>query len=166
MKYFWLLAATLILFAGCKKDDEVDQTAVDKAIITQYLADHNITAQYDSISGIYYVIERPGYSGHPDYNSKVEVSYKGYLTNGTVFDKTQPGLTASLYLSSVITGWAYAIPLLQRGGSGTFFIPSKLAYGTSEIKDSDDTDNDNDVTEVLVPANSVLIFEVNLINFQ
>jgi FKBP-type peptidyl-prolyl cis-trans isomerase FkpA len=145
-----MFITTLILFSACK-DDEVDQLAVDKAIIQQYIEEHNLVLEQLGTTGIYYKIIKPGYSGSPSYTTSVEVTYKGYLTDGTIFDKTWPGLTKVISLSNAITGWKYAVPILQRGGSGIFIIPSTLGYGSTKIGD--------------VPANSVLIFEINLVDF-
>lgn len=170
MKYFWLLATALVLFFGCKdNDDSVDQVAIDDKIISDYLAEHNLTesAQRDSLTGIYYIIERPGFSGHPTSSSTVEVTYTGYFTNDSVFDKTQPGLTSSFNLSgNIITGWKIAIPKLQRNGSGTFYLPSRWCYGSLGRKDNTDADKDKDYTEYAIPPNSVLIFKVNLVDFH
>jgi len=53
-------------------------------------------------------------------------------------------------LTNVIQGWQEGIPLFSEGGSGILLIPSALGYGNQSIGN--------------IPANSVLIFEVTLIN--
>jgi len=52
----------------------------------------------------------------------------------------------------VIPGWQQAIPLLKKGGKGTFIIPSGLAYGPRGAGGT-------------IKPNSVLIFDVELIDF-
>jgi FKBP-type peptidyl-prolyl cis-trans isomerase len=52
----------------------------------------------------------------------------------------------------VIPGWQEAIPLLKKGGKGTFIIPSGLAYGSRGAGGA-------------IKPNTVLVFEVELIDF-
>jgi FKBP-type peptidyl-prolyl cis-trans isomerase FkpA len=167
MRYFWLFAVITIVFVACKKDDKFDQAAVDKEIILKYIADNNIEdVRLDTASGLYYKITKEGYGGHPNDNSYIEVNYTGYLadTGKTIFDVTKPGLTRKFELYKSIYGWRIGIPHLQKGGIGTFFIPSSLGYGTYS---QTYTYEENDSTKIgVIPANSVLIFDVNLIDFQ
>ena len=53
-------------------------------------------------------------------------------------------------LSGVIQGWQEGIPLFKEGGSGILLIPSALGYGSQSVG--------------TIPANSVLIFDINLID--
>ena len=98
---------------------------------------------------MYYVINTNGNGNVPNINSIVTVAYKGTLTDGTIFDQSDAsGLTFPL--TNVIQGWQEGIPLFSEGGSGILLIPSALGYGNQSIGN--------------IPANSVLIFEVTLIN--
>lgn len=145
-----LLAATSLLLSCSKKDDaDEKQSALDEQIIQDFLTQNNITAERHA-SGIYYKITTYGAGAHPAANSRVEVFYKGYLTNGNIFDRTSDGPRV-FPLANLIEGWQIAIPLLQEGGSGIFFIPSALGYpnGTSNI-----------------PPHNVLIFEIDLVSVQ
>ncbi len=134
---------------SCRKTETVDQGKIDDEIIRNYLTEHNIDAVKDS-SGIYYQITREGNGNHPPPNAEVSVKYKGYLTDGTVFDQATSVVT--FQLSQLIEGWKIGIPKLKPGGKGTFFIPSQLGYGSQATGD--------------IPANSVLIFEIELVDFN
>ena len=90
MKYLTFLTVLIVIFSACKKEES--QADKDDAIIQQYLSDNNIQATKDA-SGLYYVITEEGTGDHPDINSEVTVRYKGYLTNGTVFDQTSGNST-------------------------------------------------------------------------
>ena len=142
-----LLAVTFGLTACNKDDDYEDQLAIDKGIIEDYLADNGLTAQ-STAQGLYYIIDNPGTGDHPTVSSTVTVRYTGKLLNGSVFDSG----TISYSLSGLIEGWQIGIPLFGVGGSGTLFIPSGLAYGTTG--------------QGSIAPNTVLIFDMELISFQ
>ena len=142
-----MLVLLLVMFNSCKKE-VVDYTQIDEDIITQYIADNNLTAIATG-TGLYYVVDAPGNGTQPNSQSTVTVAYKGYLTNGSVFDESvSSGISFSL--TSVIQGWQEGIPYFKEGGSGILLIPSELGYGSQATSG--------------IPANSVLVFEVALID--
>ena len=150
-KGLFFLMTLGILFAACRKEN-VDQAMVDKEIILQYLTDNNLNATEHS-SGMFYLITNEGTgSESPNINSNVEVKYPGYSPDGTTFDQTQGDSTATFALAGVIEGWQIAIPLLKKNGKGTFLFPSELGYGSSSRPG--------------IPRNSVLIFDVELVDFN
>lgn len=126
----------------------MDYTQLDEDIILQYISDNNLNAEPTG-SGLYYVINSTGNGEFPNINSLVTVAYKGTLTDGTTFDQSSSnGITFPL--SNVIQGWQEGIPLFSEGGSGILLIPSALGYGSQSVGN--------------IPENSVLIFEVTLLN--
>ena len=152
MKY-WIFTLALMAVVGlmsCEGEQQqnVDWVSVDDEIIQEYLAKNNITAEKHS-SGLYYRITTEGNGQHPNGTSIVLANYKGYLLDGTVFDQ---GAAVEFALTRVIPGWQIGIPLLSKGGSGQLFIPSYLAYGSRPPSSA-------------IPRNSVLVFDVDLINF-
>lgn len=146
---FLLLPAFLL---SCKDDGLTyeEQLAKDTELIEQYLRDNNLTAQ-KTASGLYYIITLPGQDGSPGYNSTVTVGYKGFLLDGTQFDATEPNKWAQFRVSGVVPGFGEALTLLEKKGRGKFFLPSGLGYGTRGSGS--------------IPANSVLIFEIELVDF-
>ena len=141
--FLLLLAISSLSVLSCK-----DQSDMEK--IEGYLADNNLTAT-STPSGLYYIITQEGSGGHPNLQSTVTVKYKGYRLNGMVFDETTGNNTATFPLKNLILGWQEGIPLLKKGGKGTFFVPSNLGYGAQSVGD--------------IPANSVLIFDIELVDF-
>lgn len=142
-----MLVLLLVMFNSCKKE-VVDYTQIDEDIITEYIVDNNLTAIATG-TGLYYVVDTPGNGTQPNSQSTVTVAYKGYLTNGSVFDESaSSGISFSL--TSVIQGWQEGIPYFKEGGSGILLIPSELGYGSQATSG--------------IPANSVLVFEVALID--
>ena len=147
MNKLFILILLLVTFNSCKKEP-VDYTEIDEGIITQYIADNNLTAIATG-TGLYYVIEVPGTGAQPNSQSTVTVAYKGYLINGSVFDESaSAGISFSL--TSVIQGWQEGIPYFKEGGSGILLIPSALGYGSQATSG--------------IPANSVLVFDIRLID--
>ena len=147
MSKLCILIVLLVMFNSCKKE-AVDYTQIDEDIITQYITDNNLTAIATG-TGLYYVIDSPGAGAQPNSQSTVRVAYKGYLANGSVFDESaSSGISFSL--TSVIQGWQEGIPYFKEGGSGILLIPSALGYGSQATSG--------------IPANSVLIFDVALID--
>jgi peptidylprolyl isomerase/FKBP-type peptidyl-prolyl cis-trans isomerase FkpA len=84
----------------------------------------------------------------------VTVHYVGMLTDGTVFDASRnhgdQGFTFVLGAGQVIKGWDQGVAGMKVGGKRKLTIPSDLAYGNRAVGG-------------VIPANSTLIFEVELI---
>jgi FKBP-type peptidyl-prolyl cis-trans isomerase FkpA len=130
------------LFSSCKKD----QSELDAQIITDYIASYQLDAQ-EKENGLYIVVEEEGNGVFPTLDSEVTVQYKGYLSNDKVFDQTD-GSPVTFPLNAVIQGWQIGLPYFSEGGSGKLLIPSELGYGSQKAGD--------------IPANSVLIFDIQL----
>lgn len=149
-KYLLFALLGIVLFSSCQKDT-VPQEEIDRDLIVDYLADNNLTAQ-EHPSGLFYTIEVPGGSEKPTLTNEVRVKYKGSLLNGNIFDQTTGSQSRNFLLAGLIEGWRIGIPLLGRGGKGIFYVPSALGYGSQSLPG--------------IPANSVLIFEIELVDFQ
>lgn len=145
-----LLALTLFISCSKEKEVETDYTAKNEKEISDYVAKNNLTAQR-SDSGLYYVINEPGTGVQPTVNSFVTVAYKGYFTDGKVFDKSDAA-GVSFGLKQVIQGWTEGIPYFKTGGSGILLVPSHLGYGSKNYSG--------------IPGGSVLIFDVKLISIN
>jgi FKBP-type peptidyl-prolyl cis-trans isomerase FkpA len=147
---FALLAITL--FISCSKDKEanVDYVAKNEQEIKDYIAKNNLTAQRSS-TGLYYVIQNPGTGANPTPTSNVTVAYKGYFTNGTVFDQSSAA-GIPFGLNQVIKGWTEGIQYFKPGGNGILLVPAHLGYGNYNYSS--------------IPGGSVLIFEVKLISIN
>jgi FKBP-type peptidyl-prolyl cis-trans isomerase FkpA len=124
--------------------------AKDEQKIKKYLGDNKLQAQRDT-SGIYYIVHNSTGSEKPTADKCVEVKYEGkLLEDGRIFDKNEK---IAFSLMQVIRGWQISIPMLAKGDSGTFYIPSKLAYGPQGYPGA-------------IPPDAVLIFKVQLLDFK
>ncbi len=150
MKPYILLIAVLITFTTCKKKKLEKQAKADEEAIVKYISDNKLNAIATG-SGLYYVITTQGTGPNPTISSMVTVAYTGFLLNGASFDQSTVA-GATFNLNSVIQGWQEGMPYFKKGGKGKLLIPSALGYGSQETG--------------TIPANSVLIFDINLLNVQ
>lgn len=130
------------------------QNEIDQNIIINKLIDN----QWDfkrTASGIYYSIDPEGTGDYPKLNSRVKCHYKGTLMDGREFDSSyKRGKPLEFGLGQVIAGWQETIPMLKKGGKGTFLIPSGLAY------------RGDGYPGTIIGANAVLLFEIELVDFK
>ena len=137
---------------------ETNQANIDEFIINKFIADNDLDAVQVQ-EGLYAVIDDPGTGINPDINSQVRVAYDGRLItlddqnnliNNPVSFDTSPAEGIEFPLRGVIPGWQLGIPEFAVGGNGTLIISSALGYGTTGFGSS-------------IPPNSVLVFDVNLL---
>lgn len=96
------------------------------------------------------VTVKPGSGAHPTNNDVALVNYVGRLTNGTVFDQSQQ--PTPFPVASVVPGFSQGLKLMAKGGKYRLTIPSELGYG--------------DKASGPIPANSTLVFDVELVDFK
>lgn len=117
----------------------------------KFLADNKGKAGVKTTaSGLQYLVLQEGKGKSPKATDMVKVHYKGTLIDGTQFDSSYDrGQPAEFPLNGVIRGWTEALQLMKVGGKNRLFIPSAMAYGPQGRPG--------------IPPNSVLIFEVELL---
>ncbi len=148
-------AAFLLFNLSCSKNNASSpctnhSIAQDEPVILTYLANNNITGYVKHPSGLYYKIITPGTGASAGLSSKVFVKYNGTYTNNTSFDAVSDPSKTGWVLGTLIQAWQIGIPLIQKGGKIQLFVPSALAYGCQQTGP--------------IPGNSVLIFEVELVD--
>lgn len=106
-------------------------------------------------SGLKYQVLKQGTgAASPKATDTVKVHYHGTLLNGTVFDSSvQRGEAISFPLNQVIAGWTEGLQLMKVGDKFKFEIPANLAYGERS-------------PSPLIPPNSTLVFEVELLGIE
>jgi len=110
---------------------------------------------FTTSSGLQYRILNEG-SGDdsPGPESVVTVHYRGKLSNGLEFDSSyQRNEPASFPVNGVIRGWTEALQLMKEGDKWELIIPPDLGYGSKGAGN-------------IIPADSILIFEVELIKIK
>jgi peptidylprolyl isomerase len=88
-------------------------------------ADATVTA-----SGLAYKVIKAGTGkDYPKRQSRVEVHYTGWTTDGKMFDSSHKrGKTITFGLGGVIAGWTEGLQLMVEGETARLWIPEELAY--------------------------------------
>ncbi|GLQ32111.1 FKBP-type peptidyl-prolyl cis-trans isomerase [Litoribrevibacter albus] len=107
-------------------------------------------------SGLQYEVLKSGEEGaaQPEVSDMVTTHYHGTLVDGTVFDSSvDRGQPATFPVGGVIKGWIEALQMMKVGDKWKLYVPANLAYGTQSPSPK-------------IPANSALIFEVELLSIK
>ena len=151
------LSLALGLFAGCSANENKPAAASDAKSAdgeTFLAANAKKEGVITTASGLEYKVMKSGAGESPKLADKVKVHYHGTLIDGTVFDSSvQRGEPIVFPVGAVIPGWVEALQLMKVGDKWQLFIPAKLAYGEQSPSPA-------------IPANSVLIFEVELLGIE
>ena len=138
--------ATLVAFSAYAAEPSLSAAANTNFLAANAKKPGVIT----TASGLQYKIIQNGYGERPTAFNKVQVSYRGALINGTVFDSTEPGLPATFTVNQLIPGWTEALELMRQGDEWQLVIPANLAYGSRGAGGA-------------IPPNQVLVFDLQLL---
>jgi len=105
-------------------------------------------------SGLRYIVLNEGTGDNsPKVGKEVTVHYTGTLLDGRTFDSSvQRGTPATFAVGQVIEGWNEALVTMKKGEKRTLIIPPELGYGAQGYPG-------------VIPPNSYLIFDVELLDF-
>jgi FKBP-type peptidyl-prolyl cis-trans isomerase FkpA len=145
--------------------DVVDLAAVAKQLaekqdneIQAFLKTNNLTG-IKTNSGLYYVITSEGNGKSPTVGDEVSMNYTGMFLDGNKFDSNLDSsfghvtpLNFPLGQGRVIRGWDEGIMLLKKGTKAKFILPSVIGYGANGSGK--------------IPANAILQFDVELLDFK
>lgn len=103
------------------------------------------------------VEQKPGVGATAGRTDVVVINYTGKLKDGKVFDSQQ---NVPIPLSQgMIPGFVEGLTQMKKGGKYTMTIPSQKAYGAEP--------QTNPMTgEVVIPANSDLVFDIELLEIM
>lgn len=151
----WVLVIGGLVYFMTRHDGTFDSTSGDgSAATTQINSTTNTNTTMDTTTQLKIEDEVVGTGEEAKAGDTVTVHYVGTLTNGTVFDASRPrgdaGFTFPLGQGRVIKGWDVGVAGMKVGGKRKLTIPSDMAYGNQAVGDK-------------IPANSTLVFEVELL---
>lgn len=129
-------------------NQNIDRKSVEKEILSRW-PDAVVSA-----SGLrQIVVRKPTGDKVPSYGTSVTVHYSGKLLNGVEFDSSYKKNNPTVFsIGQVIEGWNEALLTMKKGEKRVLIIPPELGYGKKGYPG-------------VIPPNSFLIFEVELINF-
>lgn len=135
-----------------------EQFLQDKKLIQEYIVSKKMKAERTQ-KGMSYVITKKGKGTMPKDGSKITVTYEGSLLNGDIFDTTEDksNFTFTMGEGKVIEGWEDGLKFFNKGSEGYLLIPSKMGYGATPLEEENKT---------LIPAHSVLIFKIQIVDIQ
>jgi FKBP-type peptidyl-prolyl cis-trans isomerase FkpA len=135
------------------------QAGIDTKVLNDYFGQNHITPLKTPM-GVYYTITKEGMGEKATTGQTVVVNYTGKTLDGKTFDSNVDSnfhhvspFSFTLGKHQVIAGWDDGIPMIKKGGKGTLYIPSPLAYGAQSPSPA-------------IPANSVLVFDVEVTDIK
>lgn len=146
--YYLLVALGIVSCNDNPAPNPQNRHESDIIAIDNYLTANGITA-FKEGSGIRLVVHTLGNGGLPPkatHSTQVNVTGK-LFSNGSVF---QPNAKISGVVSSLVEGMQLALTVMPVGTKATVYIPSTLGYGENAVGS--------------IPANSILIFDVELLS--
>jgi len=157
MNFGWGKAAIVAAFllSGCGQAEPVDPNA-GKAEAAAFMEKNAKAEGVQTLpSGLQYKVVQSGPAGgvSPDRNDLVKVDYEGKLVDNTVFDSSfARGAPAIFRPEEVIPGWSEALQKMRVGDEWLLYVPPELGYGEQG--------------NPKIPANSVLIFRLKLLDVE
>jgi FKBP-type peptidyl-prolyl cis-trans isomerase FkpA len=156
MKKMFVFSLVSVLFFGCIKSSNstpacTDVTPAEEATtIRGFCIQKGIDYTVDS-SGIYYQVIDPGIAPKPTPSSVITTTYVGEFLSGNVLDSNLHGYTNNL--NQLIPAWQIGLQKIGKGGHIKMVAPSSLCYGCNGYPPR-------------VPANSILYFDIYLVDVQ
>ena len=157
VKRGWLVWLTLAIAAAVLTGVALAWAGTSKPVATagspeQFMAWHKArSGVVTTASGLQYQIVKKGAGATPSDADIALVNYKGTLRDGKPFDQ---GQRTPLPVTGVVPGFGEALKLMPRGSVYKIWIPPALGYGAQAMGDG------------VIPANSVLVFELEMLDFR
>jgi FKBP-type peptidyl-prolyl cis-trans isomerase FkpA len=138
---------------SCKKTETILSATEEDALIKAFIAKKTWSAQATP-EGIYYVTDVAGTGTEaPNDNSYVNIKYKSSVLNvDTPYDTSRATTPVEFRLGGVIEGLKIGLKQFKAGSKGKIIIPSDYAFGVAADRG--------------VPANSILVFEFELLSIK
>lgn len=121
--------------------------ALREALAKAFFAENALREAVDTLpGGLQYEVLAKGSGEKIQKKDTVLVNYKGTLLDGTLFDMND---TTEFALDSLIKGWQEGLCQVSEGAKVKLYVPAEMGYG--------------DKVSPLIPANSALIYEVEIL---
>ena len=159
MKKYFVIGLSLCmaaLFFSCAKTTASKKKNIQPVVQvkTEKYAVKDSSKVQDLGGGLKMYMIEEGRGDKPLPTSTVTINYHGMLfSNGMVFDSSfDRGQPATFALQQLIEGWKTALPQVKKGSKIKLIVPPALGYGAN--------------ANGAIPANSTLVFDIELIDFK
>ncbi|RDE05563.1 FKBP-type peptidyl-prolyl cis-trans isomerase [Sphingomonas aracearum] len=154
VRWIWLGAVLALIAAALLAFQAPGDTAAS------FLARNKRAAGVvETPSGLQYQVLQKGKGGPTPTDADITlVEYEGRLTSGKQFDKSQQPVPFPLG-GGAIPGFEEGLKLMGKGAKYRLWIPPQLGYGDKPVTNPQ-------TGEVAIPAHSVLVFDVTMVDFQ
>lgn len=145
-----LLCALSLLASACDSsptEPDIESTRFAAALGV------DLSLMTKTASGLYYRDLAVGTGALVQPGQTVAVYYRGWFSNGTLFDQRVAGqapFSFTLGAGQVISGWDEGVQGMHVGGRRQLVVPPKLGYGPVQYGP--------------IPGNSILVFEVSVVS--
>jgi FKBP-type peptidyl-prolyl cis-trans isomerase FkpA len=150
-----------VVLYGCSKavdatptlDGVVGTMSKQDVQIQAYIKSHNLSVVKDP-SGLYYNVEAPGDSSFMTLTSIPTITYTRKNLSDSLLDASfGPTDFDGRQLKDHIAGWQVGLRKIGKGGTIFMIIPSPLGFGSEPVGN-------------IIPANTILVCEVKLVDFR
>jgi len=105
-------------------------------------------------SGLQYKVLAEGSGRTPGRTDTVTVQYRGTFIDGAQFESSYGrAVPPTFQMEGLISGWTEALLMMKEGAKWVLYLPPDLAYGAKG-------------SPPVIPPNSVLVFEIELVSIQ
>ena len=152
MKRFFTLVISLIVLSGCVQDSPNVKQIANLKFFIENQAQEGINVIE---KGLHYAVLNSGdiNSKSPELSDTITAHFHGTLTDGTVFwSSVESNEPLIIQLSGLIEGCQKAISLMKVNDKWRVYIDPSMAYG--------------DEGRPGIPSNSILVFDIELLDIQ
>ena len=152
-----LLVAGLVVTGACGSSDTTGPVPDPDITMTTFAPALGIdlSKMTKTASGLYFRDLTVGTGATVLVGKRVSIHYIGWLSSGTQFDANQPGSSPFQFTvgtGQVIPGFDEGVRGMAIGGRRQLIIPPSLGYGSTASGP--------------IPANSILVFQIDLVAIQ
>ena len=152
MRRFFILVISLIVLTGCVQDSPNVKQIANMKFFIENQAQEGINVIE---KGLHYAVLNSGdiNSKSPELSDIITAHFHGTLTDGTVFwSSVESNEPLTIQLSGLIEGCQKVISLMKINDKWRVYIDPSMAYG--------------DEGRPGIPSNSILVFDIELLDIQ
>ena len=152
MKRFFILLVSLIVLGSCVQDSPNVKQIANMKFFIENQAQEGINVIE---KGLHYAVLNSGdiNSKSPELSDTITAHFHGTLTDGTVFwSSVESNEPLTIQLSGLIEGCQKVISLMKINDKWRVYIDPSMAYG--------------DEGRPGIPSNSILVFDIELLDIQ